>query len=1000
MIMNEMITKARTIEEKLRSYNGQKDIDYSYLKEWRDVRTLLKDKQFNEMLKENNMTEEEFAYALQPEVDIKKQEGDEWFDTFTEIMEDFSDEKIDTSAGIGLPAIPFTLYLRKKLDVVVKNLKHIKVSEKTIQAFIESHVTEMFSVFGKLTALRLAIYKEHHKFRARNEKKQFTEFLRNSFGKKEDFISFYESYPVAARVATVRTLFMIKNYTNILEHLDKDHKEVEKFIGSKKLTLTDIKLSTGDSHSQGNSVSILKFDDKKLVYKPKDLRVNQAFESFVDWYTKASGMLEVKIPKGIYKEDYAYNEFIEKRYCRSEEEVERFYTRYGYLVALCYLFNINDLHLENLIAHGEYPVIIDMETLFQVPTQVMEDSAAFDMTKRLEIESVACSMLLPRQMHIGIDGEINMSALNGKGGEIKEKILAPRNVDTSNFHYESIKGHFAGGDNIPQYDQEKEVDVSRYNLVIVEAFDQFMQFILENKNAALKELETFKGKKVRALFKSTEKYASMIRYADHPNYNEDMKYRERLMMNIWAYPYVDKRIIKSEVNDMLFNDIPIFFAKTDSKDVIDSHGKIYFHFLDKSGYELSRRKFMHLNEKEIKLQKTIMMLSLGIVDPYLNREIGRTGIIQEAKKIDYLAQAKRIADDLINKAYVKNNECSFASLDRNDNDHWELHPCNVNLYGGFGGIAVLFLELYRATKDKKYLDFYHMLMESAIRQAKHADYSAAFNGRLSLIYPMLLEKKYFRRVHDRDFLKETIKFLNKITKEQMDEYEQHDYVSGVSGIVRLLKMVRNFFPGLKLTEETLDKYIDLLTDRISKEQKNGRLKTGIAHGISGMMYGLVSGGKYDPKEVKKLLDQEFHEEVDSDNDFKWSTGYPGMIQARIAISRIDSCCVNKRQLKTLIKKFESLLNESLGSDSLSQGTGSIVTTLKMLYEYTNDEKWMDYLMKWMSDMYMNSLYNGYRVAKLGDIENIGMFDGMVGIAWLYMYATHDINNVLLLEADK
>ena len=995
--MNEMIGRARTIEEKRRSYNGHNDVDYSYSKEWRDVRTLLKDKPFNEMLKENNMTEEEFAYALQPEVDIKKQEGDEWFDTFTEIMDGFKDEMIDTAAGIGLTGIPFTLYLRKKLNEAVKNLKHVKVSEKTIQAFIQSHVTEMFMVFGKLTALRLAIYKEHHKFRARNEKKQFTEFLKNSFGKKEDFISFYESYPVAARVATVRTLFMIKNYTNILEHLDKDHKEVEKFIGSKKLTLTDIKLSTGDSHAQGNSVSILKFDDKKLVYKPKDLRINQAFESFVDWYTKASGMLEVKIPKGIYKETYAYNEFIEKKYCRSEEEVERFYTRYGYLVALCYLFNINDLHLENLIANGEYPVIIDMETLFQVPTKVMEDSATFDMTKRLEVESVAASMLLPRQVHVGTDKDVNMSALNGKGGEASNKILAPKNMDTSNFHYENVKGYFTGGDNIPQYDEEKDVDVSKYSLVIIEAFDQFMQFILENKNAALKELEAFKGKQVRALFKSTERYASMIRYADHPNYNEDMKYRERLMMNIWAYPYVDKRIIKSEVNDLLFNDIPIFFAKTDSKDVIDSHGKIYFHFLDKSGYELARRKLMHLSDKEIRLQKTIMMLSLGIVDPYLNREIGRTGIIQEAKKIDYLAQAKRLADELINKAYVKNNECSFASLDRNDNDHWELHPCNVNLYGGFGGIAVLFLELYRATKDKKYIDFYHMVMGSAIKIAGNSDISSAFSGRLSLIYPMLLEKKYLRRVRDREFLKKVVKILNKLTKEELEEYEHHDYVRGISGIVRILNLLRSYFPGLKLTEDTLDKYIDLLTDEVNKEYASGNSKAGIAHGISGMMYGLVSGGKYDPKEVKKLLDHEFNQEVSPENAFKWNEGYPGMIQARIAMNRIDSRVVNKRQLNTLIKRFETLLNESLGSDALCQGTGGIVTTLKMLYEYTHDEKWMDYLKKWMSDMYMNSLYSGYRVAKVSDIESIGMFEGISGVAWSYLYAALDIDNVLLLE---
>ena len=113
--MNEMIKRARTIEEKRRAYTGHVDVDYSYLKEWRDVRTLLKDKYFEEMLKENNMTEEEFAYTLQPDVELDIQESDKWFDTYEEIINGFDEEMIDTKAGIGLAAMPFSVYLKKRI---------------------------------------------------------------------------------------------------------------------------------------------------------------------------------------------------------------------------------------------------------------------------------------------------------------------------------------------------------------------------------------------------------------------------------------------------------------------------------------------------------------------------------------------------------------------------------------------------------------------------------------------------------------------------------------------------------------------------------------------------------------------------------------------------------------------------------------------------------------------------------------------------------------------
>lgn len=47
--------------------------------------------------------------------------------------------------------------------------------------------------------------------------------------------------------------------------------------------------------------------------------------------------------------------------CKNESEVEHCYFRMGIHLFLGYALGATDLHGEN-IAHGEYPVIIDMET--------------------------------------------------------------------------------------------------------------------------------------------------------------------------------------------------------------------------------------------------------------------------------------------------------------------------------------------------------------------------------------------------------------------------------------------------------------------------------------------------------------------------------------------------------------------------------------------------------------------------------------------------------------
>lgn len=51
--------------------------------------------------------------------------------------------------------------------------------------------------------------------------------------------------------------------------------------------------------------------------------------------------------------------------CENRDEVKAFYIRAGVLAAAAYILGIGDLHYENIIAHGEFPVIVDVETLFQ-----------------------------------------------------------------------------------------------------------------------------------------------------------------------------------------------------------------------------------------------------------------------------------------------------------------------------------------------------------------------------------------------------------------------------------------------------------------------------------------------------------------------------------------------------------------------------------------------------------------------------------------------------------
>lgn len=49
---------------------------------------------------------------------------------------------------------------------------------------------------------------------------------------------------------------------------------------------------------------------------------------------------------------------------------------------------------------------------------------------------------------------------------------------------------------------------------------------------------------------------------------------------------------------------------------------------------------------------------------------------------------------------------------------------------------------------------------------------------------------------------------------------------------------------------------------------------------------------------------------------------------------------------------------------------------------------------------MNALLDTFKISEIGDIKTKGIFDGISGVGWLYLYSSDQINNILLLEAKE
>ena len=131
--------------------------------------------------------------------------------------------------------------------------------------------------------------------------------------------------------------------------------------------LTEIKCGLGDHHRGGRSVSFLTFSDGghdwKIVYKPRDVRIDATLQTLLDDTTALGKLPSLASLKVLCGDGYGYMEYIEPKPCKDVAELGKFYHNSGRLSAVLYLLGCTDGHHENLIAHGPELHLIDGETL-------------------------------------------------------------------------------------------------------------------------------------------------------------------------------------------------------------------------------------------------------------------------------------------------------------------------------------------------------------------------------------------------------------------------------------------------------------------------------------------------------------------------------------------------------------------------------------------------------------------------------------------------------------
>ncbi|RDZ07683.1 hypothetical protein C3744_27395 [Priestia megaterium] len=1029
---------AATVSEKiswLQEYLCNDEEQNNLISKWRSRKTLVNDQSFQAKLEYENVTLREFATGIasltqEKQIVVKeKQKEQEWHQFLNEIINEYREEEIlKEQIDFTYALRPFLQYIKDQLKSFLEIYQRLTITDDAQIVTIGAFYKDCMNIIEKTLVLDMHNYKNNHRLEGKTSEERFKDYIYKRFHTIEDIKTFLSDYPALARILAERTMFFSKNLYSMIKNIVESYSSIQNLIHTcDPLVVSNINWGEGDSHDKGKSVAILEFNHiEKLVYKPKNLSIAQKFNQFLEWLNQNDSRFDFYISKRISKTGYNFEEFISYNTCTSEDEVQFFYKSFGQLIGIAYLLCGNDFHYENLIAHGKYPVLIDVETLFQHIPPLSLGSNAFTKAKFENLNSVLITGLVPFEVYGERDKKgnkgVQLSALNGDEQTIPYKVLKPTNIGSDEMAFEYQEHTITSAQNIPKLNDKKLV-FQNYTDEIINGFNELCKFVLENKEECLKEIEDiFSNSLVRNVIKGTQRYSDMLQFSYHPSCMVNIQEREKVLENLWAYPYHNKEVVSHEINDLLVGDIPIFYNSINTTSLISSNGIEIKNVYDEPILTKVYRRINKLTNQEIEKQSAFLTVSMGLYNKCIPVKNSSNGIKEKIKfndsninKAALLEEAIKIGDELLANCIWSEDHKTITWNDiQMENEHdWMMNPLRVDLYDGLAGIYLFFIHLSRLTQEKRFIEILEPIKNTLYSQLVPNNIPSAFTGKTSLLYPLSVLYQVHKEQTLVDIAKEvTINFQQEI------QSCNDDWLSGKAG---LIKVITNWY---RLTNENIFLEVAInLGELIDK--KRMLTPKGLGHGLSGValsLHALSRIVKTNSKEesweeiAQKTLESETTNFALATNHLtieqyaskeahklcKGSTGYG------IALSHINNDNkMSEEQKSILLKILEVNGNHEKWDDGLCHGNSGDIELFISILENSALKSYHNETNKYLNEKLYNLIdrkkeYGEYRIRSLNSITSVGLFTGItgIGLTLLRVYDFSKVPSVVTLDLIK
>ncbi|MFI6093914.1 type 2 lanthipeptide synthetase LanM family protein [Lentzea sp. NPDC051213] len=529
---------------------------------------------------------------------------------------------------------------------------------------------------------------------------RFTEFTRTV-----DLPGLFARYPVLARLLAQACEQAVSAHHELSSRFTRDRAEIVRvlFGGTDPGALVSVETGQGDPHQQGRTVAVLEFGSgARLIYRPRPTGLHARFTAQLAWFSTRTG-IEFRSPRLLARDGYGWLEHVAYEPCADVAGVAEFYRRLGALLALLYAVDGTDMHYENLIACGDQPVLVDVETLFHPTLTPDTDPAALALAR-----SVQRTALLPLVL-LGDNGGADVSGVGGDQG-----VLSPLDVvdwadaGTDRMRLVRRPRETSGACNRPLLGGVP-AEPADYQDSVLAGFRAGYDAIVAHRDELLQLVRDCADDEVRFVARATRQYARLLDESTHPSVLADALDRDLAFGVLVVDDPVLDRLVPFEVADLWRGDVPLFTCRPGARDLWTGSGLRLPGMLPEPGLHAVERKIAAMSEVDRHDQQWVIAAALASRPRPVSHRSGAP-LPGHVAAVDpdparLLVAACGIADQILAHAVTGRDRVNWLGLELIDDRHWTVQPLGAGLSTGYTGVALFLAELGALTGAARYVDF-------------------------------------------------------------------------------------------------------------------------------------------------------------------------------------------------------------------------------------------------------------------------------------------------------